>query len=178
MLCGFREHEVRRNTGITTRVKSQEYRKGEKMKFSKKSRYGLAALIDLSINSRNDRVALNSIAERNKISPQYLEQIFASLRRAGIVRSIKGPQGGYYLNAPAEQISVAEVVETLEGSYKIDDQKLAEGNRQPEISDIIQRRIVETVNDQLEDILTGITLSDLEKDYQEALSADQDMYYI
>lgn len=69
-----------------------------KMKFSKKSRYGLTSLIDLSVHSKNGHVALNSIAERNDISPQYLEQVFAALRRAGIVKSIKGPQGGYLLN--------------------------------------------------------------------------------
>ena len=49
------------------------------MKLSMKSRYGLRALIDLAINSKTEQVALNSIAERNKISPQYLEQVFASL---------------------------------------------------------------------------------------------------
>ena len=60
------------------------------MKFSKKSRYGLTSLIDLTVHSKNGHVALNSIAERNDISPQYLEQVFAALRRAGIVKSIKG----------------------------------------------------------------------------------------
>ena len=74
------------------------------MKLSMKSRYGLRALIDLSVNSKNEQVALGGIAERNNISPQYLEQVFASLRKAGIVKSIKGSQGGYFLNKPAEQI--------------------------------------------------------------------------
>ena len=62
------------------------------MKLSMKSRYGLRALIDLAINSKTEQVALNSIAERNKISPKYLEQVFASIRKAGIVKSIKGSQ--------------------------------------------------------------------------------------
>ena len=85
------------------------------MKFSKKSRYGLISLIDLSVHAKNGHVALNSIAERNDISPQYLEQVFAALRRAGIVKSIKGPQGGYLLNHPAEKITVAEILEALDG---------------------------------------------------------------
>lgn len=59
------------------------------MNLSKKSRYGLTALIDLSIHSTKGHVSLISIAERNGISPQYLEHIFASLRRAGIIKSIK-----------------------------------------------------------------------------------------
>ena len=73
------------------------------MKFSKKSRYGLTSLIDLSVHSKNGHVALNSIAERNDISPQYLEQVFAALRRAGIVKSIKGPQGGYLLKSSGRE---------------------------------------------------------------------------
>lgn len=67
------------------------------MKFSKKSRYGLIALIDLAVNSKYEQVSLNSIADRNKISPQYLEQVFASLRRAGIVRSVKGSPGRIFV---------------------------------------------------------------------------------
>ena len=54
------------------------------MNFSKKSRYGLRALIDLSVYSKESHVALAAIAERNSISPQYLEQVFAALRKAGI----------------------------------------------------------------------------------------------
>ena len=77
------------------------------MKLSMKSRYGLRALIDLAINSKTEQVALNSIAERNKISPQYLEQVFASLRKAGIVKSIKGSQGGYFLSRPPHRCSLS-----------------------------------------------------------------------
>lgn len=65
------------------------------MNLSKKSRYGITALIDLAVYARNQCVQLSSIAERNKISVKYLEQIFSGLRRAGLVKSIKGPQGGY-----------------------------------------------------------------------------------
>ena len=71
------------------------------MNFSKKSRYGLRALIDLSVYSKESHVALAAIAERNSISPQYLEQVFAALRKAGIIKSVKGPQGGYLLAKPA-----------------------------------------------------------------------------
>jgi len=94
------------------------------MKLSMKSRYGLRALIDLTINSKTEQVALNSIAERNKISPQYLEQVFASLRKAGIVKSIKGSQGGYFLSRPPQEITVSSIIEALEGDYRIEDEEL------------------------------------------------------
>ena len=55
----------------------------------------------------------------------YLEQVFAALRRAGIVKSIKGPQGGYLLNHPAEKITVAEILEALDGTYHIADEDLS-----------------------------------------------------
>lgn len=62
-----------------------------------KSRYGLRALIDLAVNSRTEQVSLGSIAQRNDISAQYLEHVFSALRKAHIVKSIKGSQGGYFL---------------------------------------------------------------------------------
>ena len=94
------------------------------MNFSKKSRYGLRALIDLSVYSKESHVALAAIAERNSISPQYLEQVFASLRKAGIVKSIKGSQGGYFLSRPPQEITVSSIIEALEGDYRIEDEEL------------------------------------------------------
>ena len=90
---------------------------------SRKSRYGLRALIDLGMNSENGRISLSSIAERNRISSQYLEQIFASLRRAGIIQSVKGSQGGYYLAKDPSEITVAEILHALDGAYHIEPEK-------------------------------------------------------
>ena len=130
------------------------------MKFSKKSRYGVAALIDLAVNSKNGHVALGSIAERNEISPQYLEQVFASLRRAGIVKSVKGSQGGYLLKYPSSSITVASIIQALEGTY------------------YLQEDIVDRVNHGLDQILQNLTLADLEESFQERQSGGQEMYYI
>lgn len=148
------------------------------MKLSKKSRYGLSALIDLAVNSRTGHVALGSIAERNEISPQYLEQVFASLRRAGIVKSVKGSQGGYLLNREASKITVSAVVEALEGPYYLDSESPPEGSGYRGIADAIQTLIIERVNKELDDILTNLTLADLEKYYLDHSHYDQDMYYI
>ena len=126
------------------------------MKLSKKSRYGIAALIDLAIYQKEGRVALNNIAERNKISLQYLEQVFAALRRNKIVKSIKGAQGGYLLAKDVKDITVAEIIDALDGTYKIENE---EG--ESVASRIIQDKIVDRVNDNLDEILTNITLRDL-----------------
>ena len=94
------------------------------MKLSNKSRYGLKGLTDLAVHGREGQVSLKSIAERNNISLQYLEQAFSLLRKAGIVKSVKGPQGGYYLDREADEITLAEILECLEGSYRIYDEDL------------------------------------------------------
>lgn len=148
------------------------------MRLSKKSRYGLAALIDLSVHSKNKHVTLSSIAERNGISLQYLEQVFAALRRSGIVKSIKGAQGGYLLGDRPENITIAFILEALDGTYKIEDEKVMEDSTNPGISEVIQKQIIDKVNVQLDDILKNITLADLERNYQDYYEYNQNMYYI
>lgn len=143
------------------------------MKLSKKSRYGIAALIDLAIYQKEGRVALNNIAERNKISLQYLEQVFAALRRNKIVKSIKGAQGGYLLAKDVKGITVAEIIDALDGTYKIENE---EG--ESVASRIIQDKIVDRVNDNLDEILTNITLRDLLEAHGEYIEYNQNMYYI
>ena len=115
------------------------------MKFSKKSRYGLIALVDLAVNSKYEQVALNSIADRNNISPQYLEQVFASLRRAGIVKSVKGSQGGYLLSQDADKISVAKILEALEGNYRIEDEAALGESDYPGIPETVQSLVIDRV---------------------------------
>ena len=148
------------------------------MKLSMKSRYGLRALIDLAINSKTEQVALNSIAERNKISPQYLEQVFASLRKAGIVKSIKGSQGGYFLSRPPQEITVSSIIEALEGDYRIEDEELPKERKYTGSVKAIQKLVIDRVNDSVTEILRSVTLHDLEKEYQEYIDYGQDMYYI
>ena len=144
------------------------------MKLSKRTRYGLHALIDLVIHAKTEQIALNSIAQRNGISEQYLEQVFSALRRARIVKSVKGAQGGYFLEKDPSDITVSEVVEVLEGNYFLEDETggTEEGRR------VIQELIVERVNISLKEILEGITLQDLAEQFMVYRNYPQDMYYI
>lgn len=144
------------------------------MKFSKKSRYGLRALIDLAVHSENGYISLSSIAERNEISPQYLEQVFANLRRAEIVKSVKGPQGGYLLKDSPDEITVSDILLALEGSYEIE----REDGKEKDISDTIQSLIIDRINEQMTEILSGLTLEDLKEEYLKRSGDGQDMYYI
>ena len=147
------------------------------MNLSKKSRYGITALIDLALNSKEGHVSLISIAERNGISPQYLEHIFAALRRAGIIKSIKGAQGGYLLGDSSSNISVADIIEALDGTYRIEKEDTNDGNNVG-ISLAIQDSIIDKINDRLDEILQNTSLADLENHYKDYIEYNQNMYYI
>ena len=88
------------------------------MKLSTKGRYGLRALIDLAQYGEQEAVSIQSISARQQISDSYLEQLVRKLKKAGLVTSVRGAQGGYRLARPAEEISVGDVLRALEGSIE------------------------------------------------------------
>jgi len=89
------------------------------MKISTKGRYGLRAVMDLCLNSNGDYVSLISIAERQNISKNYLEQVFSALRKTGIVKSVKGSQGGYLLNGKTSEVTIGNILRALEGDLSV-----------------------------------------------------------
>jgi len=84
------------------------------MRVGSKGRYAVIALLDVAENSSSRPVALAEVAERQQISLSYLEQLFAMLRRAGLVVSARGPGGGYRLQRSAEEITVGEIFRAVE----------------------------------------------------------------
>lgn len=80
------------------------------MRLTTKGRYAVTAMLDLALNEARGPIRLAAISERQGISLSYLEQLFAHLRRCGLVRSVRGPGGGYRLKRGADAISVAEVI--------------------------------------------------------------------
>jgi Rrf2 family iron-sulfur cluster assembly transcriptional regulator len=80
------------------------------VKLSTKGRYAVMAMVDLASNSRGQPVALADIAERQEISLSYLEQLFAKLRKGGLVKSVRGPGGGYLLAHPIEESRVSDII--------------------------------------------------------------------
>lgn len=147
------------------------------MKLSKKSRYGLRALIDLAVNSRTEQVSLGSIAQRNNISAQYLEHVFSALRKAHIVKSIKGSQGGYFLQKDPKEITVAQIVEALEGSYNLEDEVDGSSAGRGD-QEAIQHLIIERINNCVQEILEDVTLKDLVDAYGGYQDSVEGMYYI
>lgn len=82
---------------------------------STKGRYALRVMLDLSEQPKDEAIKLKDIAERQGISVKYLEQIIAVLNKAGLVRSIRGPQGGYMLNRNPEDYTVGMILRLTEG---------------------------------------------------------------
>jgi len=86
------------------------------MRLTTKGRYAVTAMLDLALHQAQGPVRLAGISERQDISLSYLEQLFAQLRRGGLVRSVRGPGGGYRLAREPTQISIAEVIEAVNES--------------------------------------------------------------
>lgn len=80
------------------------------VKLSTKGRYAVMAMVDLSSHSQGSPVALADIAERQEISLSYLEQLFGKLRKGGLVKSVRGPGGGYLLSRPAAQLRISDII--------------------------------------------------------------------
>lgn len=80
------------------------------MKLSTKGRYAVMALVDLAQQSNGRPVALADVAKRQEISLSYLEQLFAKLRRRGLIKSVRGPGGGYMLSRSAADTRIADIV--------------------------------------------------------------------
>jgi Rrf2 family iron-sulfur cluster assembly transcriptional regulator len=80
------------------------------MRLSTKGRYAVMAMVDLAKHNEGTPIALAEIAERQEISLSYLEQLFAKLRIAGLVKSVRGPGGGYLLGHAAQETRIAEII--------------------------------------------------------------------
>jgi Rrf2 family protein len=151
------------------------------MKISTKTRYGLRALVDLAAHSAGEQVALIHIAKRQDLSVNYLEQVFSLLKKAGIVRSVKGAQGGYMLAKDPAKITVGDIIRAIEGEICLVDEEppsesvsLILKNMQQCIWDNVWKKMTESVLE----VIDHITLEELMKEYQVLHIDDNIMYYI
>ena len=84
------------------------------MRLSTKGRYAVTAMLDLAIHHKHGPVTLNDISQCQGISLSYLEQLFARMRKSGLVEGVRGPGGGYRLALPAEQITIAKIIGSVD----------------------------------------------------------------
>ena len=148
------------------------------MKISTKGRYGLRAMVDLAFHARNEHVALSAVAERQNISTNYLEQVFSGLRKAGLVKSVKGAQGGYILAEDPGNIKIGTILRVLEGSLSVIDGIETQNIDSKSIQYCLKQSVWDKIDESISNVVDSITLEDLVNDYKSLNSLDAIMYYI
>ena len=132
------------------------------MKLSTRGRYGLRAMFDLAMNQAQGPIPLNEIASRQNISESYLEQLFATMRKAGLVKSVRGVYGGYLLGAPSDKIYIGQILRTLEGNIAPADCVSDEDIPECSGADACVTRIIwEKIRDSINQVVDSITLEDM-----------------
>ncbi|WP_026878899.1 Rrf2 family transcriptional regulator [Ignatzschineria larvae DSM 13226] len=131
------------------------------MKLSAKSRYALASLVKMAlVHQAQPTVTVLEIAETLEISKIYLERIFSELRRGEVVGSIKGSQGGYYLTKAPNEITLYEILASVEPALFATNDATVETTA-PKIERALTAVVYEPMHTTLETLLKGITLSDI-----------------
>ena len=131
------------------------------MRVSTKGHYGIRALIELAHHYPDARpMQSNEIASRQKIPESYLEQLLTTLRRAGFIRSVRGPQGGHALLREPQDIPAAEVIEALEGPIMPSD-CLEEHSNCSQNGGCAQHDMWAEVRDAVLGVLNNVTIADL-----------------
>ncbi len=131
------------------------------MKVSTKGDYGIRALIELTHHFGEPRPTQSGeIAARQNIPESYLEQLLTTLRRAGFIRSVRGPQGGHALVRDPGELRVSEVIEALEGSILPID-CLDDGSPCSKSGGCAQREMWQTVREAILNVLDSTTIGDL-----------------
>lgn len=138
------------------------YKEGDRLKLSTKGRYGLRALIDLAGCSEKGPVSITSISSRQDLSERYLEQLMSMLKKAGLVRSIRGAGGGYVLARPADSISVGDVLRALEGNLEpVDCAGLDPDGGCKAAGSCVTKYVWQRINDSINHTVDEIMLSQL-----------------
>lgn len=136
------------------------------MKISTKGRYGLRAMLDLAVNAGSEQVSIAAISRRQNISANYLEQVFALLRKAGLVKSVKGAQGGYVLSERPACISVGMVLRALEGELSLVGGSKDDPGAANHMESCLQQRVWSQLDESLNKTADSITLADLVAQYK------------
>jgi Rrf2 family protein len=140
------------------------------MRLSSKGEYGLLALVDLALHANNGPVQVQQIARRQAVPKQYLDQLMLILKKAGLVESSRGRQGGYELARPAQEITLLEAVRALEGPIR-NVNFLSRRLRGKTTSREVMRNVWDDLYRQLSSALHATTLQELCIQHTEADSA-------
>lgn len=141
------------------------------MILSTKGRYGLKAVFELALNYGSGPVSLKKISEKYNISENYLEQLFAKLKKGGYIETVRGAQGGYLLAREPKDITVGMILRTLEGEITASDCLSKEICSRESIC--ATRGIFEKIERSINDVIDNITLADMYEDNKKIIAEDK-----
>jgi Rrf2 family protein len=135
------------------------------MKLSTKGRYGTRAMIDIALYNESGSTLLKDISSRQGISLKYLDHILSSLRKAGLIKNVRGKGGGYSLTRPAAQITLCDIIEAVEGSLApvecVDNPEYCKKTSTCSAHDVWVK-----VRESIEDVLRNTTLQSLTESHE------------
>lgn len=139
------------------------------MKISARGRYAVRGMLDVALNSRNFPTPLADISLRQGITVSNLEQLFSKLRRTGLVRSVRGPGGGYFLAKPPQQITIADILRAVEEPLAPEAKSVncpQEDSTGQRIDDLLITVLWSRLTDQIRQILESVTVADLVAEWE------------
>lgn len=131
------------------------------MKLSNKGRYAIQAMFDLAFHASEESAQVRDICERQQIPPRFLEQVFQDLRRAGLVRSKRGPRGGYQLACPPEEIRLGDVIRAVDGPIQLTHPNPPQEGDETPTSMQVTQHILSEVTRQVDACLDATTVADM-----------------
>ncbi len=148
------------------------------MRITTKGRYGLRAVINLAMAYNNRPISISTIAEGEKVSSEFLEQIFFRLKKAGVIRSVRGPGGGFVLNRKTSEILVKDILDAVGETGGLTPCTLRRKVLCTRTEACPAHEIWTGLYDRIEDYLGGVTLRDIiernGKKYFENIDSRQD----
>lgn len=134
------------------------------MKLSTKGRYGVRAMAELALHYGGSPISIKTISKEQNLSEYYLEQLFSPLRRANIIRSIRGAQGGYVLCKHPSEITVGDIMTVLEGPVEIAD--CIDGYQCDSEHSCVTKFVWEKIKSSIDDVMNSISLQDIVDNYE------------
>jgi Rrf2 family iron-sulfur cluster assembly transcriptional regulator len=134
------------------------------MRLTTKGRYAVTAMLDLTLNFEMGAITLSDISDRQGISLSYLEQLFARLRKQGLVSSSRGPGGGYRLSRTADEITVLDVIAAVD--EKVDSTQCEGKSNCHDGEACLSHELWQSLSDQISKYLSGITLAQVVQEHE------------
>ena len=149
------------------------------MKVSQRSTYGIMAAVDLAMQSGSAPIQAKSIAKRQAIPARFLEQVLHTMKKAGLVSSLRGAQGGYVLSKKPSEISVAEILEALDGPFvSVSGFNGKSSLRHAAKSDLLLAQVWDRVQEAEKHVLGAITVEELAEQQRQLEQQRSLMYHI